>query len=895
MACCVDLSVELKDEVESGDEEVMFETIEVAEKTTSSTSSLMETITAPVTMIAKLVPSIPGNTPGAGMVREMVSQQKVRWKDDDVDLDLTYITPKIIAMGFPSYGAESFYRNPIDQVEGFLGSRHKGRYKVYNLCSEREYDNKTRFGGSWSAFPFDDHHPPMPLALIPAFIEDATKHLAQHSENVVAIHCKAGKSRTGMMICCLLLKLHPNLYPTPHEALLKFGDTRTSDGNGVTIPSQKRYIDYWNKSLHGVQPKASHTLKITHVQVRNLSNPGTVRSPFFKIRTGNVAGKGTTTIYNSKKIWTPAPSKTSWDTTLQSRRYGMDDRGVVIEGDIKIEFRDAKMISADESLFRFCFNVSMLQQTVMGNEDKKTIVFSKDQLDQAHKDTSNKKYPAGLVVELTLEPITPSEIHFKDTDGDQITVRKGPYPSTMIYSVNGEPRPPFRAALLDEDTRDYILFPDIKKGISLPQKGRRRVLAQLRELANILDVDNNIPGHQTVSLKQGSQNIAVSVPLPCQIPRVLLDFNSMSGVEFTVSGEGTTAITNTPLLTSPSIQTGPISLKIKMAPLYKYVVMLVRGAGCTAHITRHARIEAAKGDRLLSVSQAVRVVKSSLCEATPPGGEPIRCGVQATTTTIHISTENGEDIAEFGYSETDVEVREDTNTVAVKGWQFPGSEWTAFLTRHNGWNPITIALEQEDCDIRIASESGETLCTKDQDGRLSCCKKCALTLTPLAPPLPLGEVLKKGVRVVPLVLCDDVAFQEAISAALMPFSSNEAQCVGKDTGLDEFIGNSTFPSRYLASPTDHVFLFCKAERFSLSEELLSTLHRCHCNLAAFSVVLISEELITPNYPVPQNLILAHALPTAGLPAYVFNFLAIHLSERSTASGLIGDSTILCAS
>ncbi len=42
--------------------------------------------------------------------------KKKRYIDEHYDLDLTYITSRIIAMGYPAEGFESFYRNNLKEV-----------------------------------------------------------------------------------------------------------------------------------------------------------------------------------------------------------------------------------------------------------------------------------------------------------------------------------------------------------------------------------------------------------------------------------------------------------------------------------------------------------------------------------------------------------------------------------------------------------------------------------------------------------------------------------------------------------------------------------------------------------------------------------------------------------
>ncbi|MFQ6667477.1 hypothetical protein Gotur_033484 [Gossypium turneri] len=229
--------------------------------------------------------------------RHVVSQNKRRFQEGGFDLDMTYITENIIAMGFPAgdmssgfFGyVEGFYRNHMEEVIRFFETYHKDKYKVYNLCSERLYDASLFEGkslaedNSWeesipsklfllfhyllfliraslttdttqlvASFPFDDHNCP-PIRLIISFCQSAYSWLKEDIENVVVVHCKAGMARTGLMISSLLLYL--KFFPTAEESIDYYNQKRCVDGKGLVLPSQivsnglLRYVKYFERTL----------------------------------------------------------------------------------------------------------------------------------------------------------------------------------------------------------------------------------------------------------------------------------------------------------------------------------------------------------------------------------------------------------------------------------------------------------------------------------------------------------------------------------------------------------------------------------------------------------------------------------------------------------------------
>ncbi|KAJ4961894.1 hypothetical protein NE237_021804 [Protea cynaroides] len=176
-------------------------------------------------------------------LRHLVSKKRRRMLVGGYDLDMSYITDRLLAMSFPAQRMRAMYRNPLWQVKDVLEMRHTGHYKIYNLCIEEHYD-PSHFHGRVEVFPFDDNLVP-PLQMIKLFCESMHAWLSVDPQNVAVIHCMAGKGRTGLMVCAYLVYSGMSA----EEALQLYAHKRTTNNEGVSIASQRRYVGYWSKIL----------------------------------------------------------------------------------------------------------------------------------------------------------------------------------------------------------------------------------------------------------------------------------------------------------------------------------------------------------------------------------------------------------------------------------------------------------------------------------------------------------------------------------------------------------------------------------------------------------------------------------------------------------------------
>ena len=349
-----------------------------------------------------------------------MSKKKVRYVDSthNFNLDLTYIptgvpfpdlaiddsysdgkAPKrtqMIAMGFPSEGAEGLYRNPIKEVRRFFNTFHRDKFKIYNLCSEKAYDVEKLFNpddeesapARTARFGFDDHNPP-PLALILPFCQDLQRWLNEDPEHVASIHCKAGKGRTGTLICAYLV--HSGRY-TADEALLTFGQARTANGKGVTIPSQHRYVHYFEQCRLRDFNITEHTYQISHIRFVTVpAFDGHGCDLYFTAHIQTYKEKDENHVSEQIQIY-------DYREFSPIRHFKKEDRfadmecgthGLLVKGDVRIQFYDK---DSNKKIFHFWFNTAFVENNY--------LCFEKAVLDKACKDKENKLFDPNFRLEI---------------------------------------------------------------------------------------------------------------------------------------------------------------------------------------------------------------------------------------------------------------------------------------------------------------------------------------------------------------------------------------------------------------------------------------------------------------------------------------------------------------
>ncbi|XP_076459014.1 tensin-3-like isoform X4 [Babylonia areolata] len=204
---------------------------------------------------------------------------------EDLYLDLTYITERIISMSFPSEGHDTTYAFNLKDVVRMLKTKHGDNYLVLNLSEKRQ--DLVKANPQVKDYGWPDHLAP-PLERLCSVCKAMDAWLHSDPRNVVVLHCKGGRARIAIIIASYMH--YSNICASADQALDRFAMKRFYEDKlgGLPLPSQRRYVHYFSGLLSGAIKINSSPLYLHHILIHGVPNfdaQGGCR-PFIKVYQG---------------------------------------------------------------------------------------------------------------------------------------------------------------------------------------------------------------------------------------------------------------------------------------------------------------------------------------------------------------------------------------------------------------------------------------------------------------------------------------------------------------------------------------------------------------------------------------------------------------------------------
>ncbi|XP_067890814.1 tensin-1 isoform X4 [Heterodontus francisci] len=290
--------------------------------------------------------------------------------EESSDLDLTYITERIISVSFPTGVEEQGYRANLKEVAQMLMSKHGENYLLFNLSEQRHDINK--LNPKVVDFGWPDLHAP-PLDKICSICKAMDTWLNSDLQHVVVIHNKGNRGRTGVVIAAYMH--YSNISASADQALDRFAMKKFYEDKILPVgqPSQRRYVHYFSGLLSGTIKMNNKPLFLHHVIMHGIPNfePKGGCRPFLKIY------QSMQPVYTSGIYNIPGDGQTSICITIEP--------GLMLKGDILLKCYHKKYQSPTrEIVFRVQFHTCAIHD--LG------VVFGKEDLDDVFKDDRFPEY-----------------------------------------------------------------------------------------------------------------------------------------------------------------------------------------------------------------------------------------------------------------------------------------------------------------------------------------------------------------------------------------------------------------------------------------------------------------------------------------------------------------------
>ena len=310
-------------------------------------------------------------------------------------LDLVYVTENLVSMAFPydpKKPGNAEGGNDINVVARFLKQRHGSHFMIWNV-SEEPYDYSL-FGDQVLEYKFPGHPAP-PLGLLFKICTSVESWLDADEKNVAVVHCLTGKGRTAALMACILTWIGE--FSSPMEGLQYVSQRRSISADFLTIPSQRRYVQYFSNMLDGVKPR-SEPLLLRRVIINSIPN--------FGDNAGGESNIGCCPYVQlfkcGKLVATAAPPSGENDgTSKMELKWIKSSEGSVsftvdsaVQGDLLLRCRHADSSGSRVSMFRAAFHTGYVPCGVLR--------LTKSQLDGA---CSDDRFDEEFFIDLIFAPV----------------------------------------------------------------------------------------------------------------------------------------------------------------------------------------------------------------------------------------------------------------------------------------------------------------------------------------------------------------------------------------------------------------------------------------------------------------------------------------------------------
>uniref|UniRef100_A0AAQ6A5D7 Tensin 1 n=1 Tax=Amphiprion ocellaris TaxID=80972 RepID=A0AAQ6A5D7_AMPOC len=299
-----------------------------------------------------------------------MSQSVVQAMEDNYEVDLVYITERIISVSFPAGAEEHSYTTNLKEVATMLRSKHSENYLMLNLSEWR--NDLSKLNHKVLEFGWPDHHAPA-LDKICSMCKAIDTWLNGDPRNVVVLHNKGNRGRTGVVVAAYMH--YSNISASADQALDRFAMRRFYEDKALPVgqPSQKRYVHYFNGLLSGHIKINNKPLFLHHVimhGIPNFESKGGCR-PFLKIY------QAMQPVYTSGIYNVQGDSNTSICITIEP--------GLLLKGDILLKcYHKRYRNPTRDVVFRVQFHTCAIHD--LG------VVFGKNELDETFKDERFPEY-----------------------------------------------------------------------------------------------------------------------------------------------------------------------------------------------------------------------------------------------------------------------------------------------------------------------------------------------------------------------------------------------------------------------------------------------------------------------------------------------------------------------